>query len=353
MSVFIEVEHLTTYRYAKPVTFSPHRVMFRPRAAHDIRVLRASLDVSPLFRKHWVHDVFSNSVAIIELLEPADELRFDARFTIEHFGEHNLELPVDPEARDYPFDYSADDRLDLSPYLPLQYPEDAGGVSNWVKQFLPARGVIHTRDILRNITNGICSDFRYCARETMGTQRPAETLSLGSGTCRDFALLMIEAARGLGFAARFVSGYLYDASLDDGTPPVEMSSGLQQGIQQSNNLGGGTPPAESASGLQQGMRQTESFDDETVTRGAGATHAWLHVYLPGAGWVPFDPTNTIFGGTDLIRVAYTRTPEQAAPISGGWFGGGNDYLGMTVQVSVRRIEAEMATTDPEEPFGEP
>ena len=330
MSVFIEVEHLTTYRYAKPVQLSPHKVMFRPRAAHDIRVLRASLEVSPLSRKHWVHDVFSNSVAVIELLEPADELRFDARFTIEHFGEHNLELPVDPEARDYPFEYSADDRLDLSPYLPLQYPDDARGVRDWVKQFLPARGVIHTRDMLRNITNGIRSDFIYASRETMGTQRPAETLSFGSGTCRDFALLMIEAARGLGLAARFVSGYLYDASLDDGTPPVEVGSGLQQGI-----------------------RQTESFDDETVTRGAGATHAWLHVYLPGAGWVPFDPTNTLFGGTDLIRVAYTRTPEQAAPISGGWFGDGNDYLGMTVQVSVRRIDAEMAIIDPEEPFGEP
>jgi len=353
MSVFIEVEHLTTYRYAKPVTFSPHRVMFRPRAAHDIRVLRASLDVSPLFRKHWVHDVFSNSVAIIELLEPADELRFAARFTIEHFGEHNLELPVDPEARDYPFEYSASHLIDLASFLTVQYPDDAGLVSDWVKQFLPARGIIHTRDILRNITDGIRSDFKYASREAMGTQRPAETLSRGSGTCRDFALLMIEAARGLGLAARFVSGYLYDASLDDGTPPAEVGSGLQQGIQQSNSLGGGTPPAESASGLQQGMRQTESFDGETVTRGAGATHAWLHVYLPGAGWVPFDPTNTIFGGTDLIRVAYTRTPEQAAPISGGWFGGGNDYLGMTVQVSVRRIDAEMATTDPEEPFGEP
>ena len=325
MSVFIEVEHLTTYRYAKPVTFSPHKVMFRPRAAHDIRVLRASLEVSPLSRQHWVHDVFSNSVAVVELLEPADELRFAARFTIEHFGEHNLELPVDPEARDYPFEYSADDRLDLAPYLPLQYPDDAGVVSDWVKQFLPARGVIHTRDILRNITDGIRSDFNYASREAMGTQRPAETLSLGSGTCRDFALLMIEAARGLGLAARFVSGYLYDASLDDGTPPAEVGSGLQQGI-----------------------RQSESFDDETVTRGAGATHAWLHVYLPGAGWVPFDPTNMLFGGTDLIRVAYTRTPEQAAPISGGWFGGGNDYLGMTVQVSVRRIDAETATADVEE-----
>ena len=330
MSVFIEVEHLTTYRYAKPVKFCPHKVMFRPRAAHDIRVLRASLEVSPLSRQHWVHDVFSNSVAVVELLEPADTLRFDARFTIEHFGEHNLELPVDPEARDYPFEYSADDKIDLASFLPPQYPDDVGVVRDWVKQFIPARGVIQTRDILRNITDGIRNDFTYAAREAMGTQRPAETLSLASGTCRDFALLMIEAVRGLGLAARFVSGYLYDASLDDGTPPVEVSSGLQQGL-----------------------RQSESCDDETVTRGSGATHAWLHVYLPGAGWIPFDPTNLLFGGTDLIRVAYTRTPEQAAPISGGWFGDSGDYLGMSVQVSVRQIDAETATADPEDSFGEP
>jgi len=353
MSVFIEVEHLTTYRYAKPVTFSPHKVMFRPRAAHDIRVLRASLEVSPLSRQYWVHDVFSNSVAVVELLEPADELRFSARFAIEHFGVHNLELPVAPEARDYPFEYSASHQIDLAPFLSIQYPDDARLVSDWVKQFLPARGVIHTRDILRNITDGIRSDFNYSSREAMGTQRPAETLSRGSGTCRDFALLMIEAARGLGLAARFVSGYLYDASLDDGIPPAEVGSGLQQGIQKSESIGNGTPPAEPGNALQQGMRQSESFDEETVTRGSGATHAWLHVYLPGAGWVPFDPTNTLFGGTDLIRVAYTRTPEQAPPISGGWFGGGSDYLGMKVRVSVRRIDAETAIADEEGSYGEP
>ena len=333
MSVFIEVEHITTYRYAQPVKFCPHKVMFRPRAAHDIRVLRASLEVSPLARQHWVHDVFSNSVAVVELLEPADELRFDASFTIEHFGEHNLDLPVDAEARDYPFEYTADDRIDLASFLPLQYPDDASLVSNWVKQFIPARGVIHTQDMLRNITDGIRSDFTYASREAMGTQRPAETLSLASGTCRDFALLMIEAARGLGLAARFVSGYLYDASLDDGTPPIEVNSGLQQS-------------------LQLGLRQSESLDDEVVTRGSGATHAWLQVYLPGAGWIPFDPTNMLFGGTDLIRVAYTRTPEQAAPIAGGWFGDSGDYLGMKVQVSVRHVDSEAASAEAEGPFGE-
>ncbi|HRD35209.1 MAG TPA: transglutaminase family protein [Rhodocyclaceae bacterium] len=318
MSTFIEVEHVTTYRYAQPVEFSKHRVMFRPRAAHDIRVLNATLDVEPASRQHWVHDVFSNSVTIVEPLVPAEELRFTARFTIEHFGLRNLELEVDPEARDYPFQYSPDDQLDLATYLPLQYPEDAPVVSEWVKQFLPARGVIHSRDLLRNIAAGIRADLSYQAREAMGTQRPAETLGLMGGTCRDYALLMMEAARGLGLAARFVSGYLYDPALD-GAAPVELGTGLQQG-----------------------MRQMESHDGCDPVQGAGATHAWLDVFLPGAGWVPFDPTNGIFGGTDLIRVAFTRTPEQAAPVSGGWMGAASDYLGMSVKVNVRHIDAETA-----------
>lgn len=318
MSTFIEVEHTTTYRYAQPVEFSTHRVMFRPRAAHDIRVLNATLDVEPPARQHWIHDVFSNSVMVVEPLVPADELRFTARFTIEHFGLRNLELEVDPEARDYPFEYSAEDRLNLASYLPLQYPDDAPVVSEWVKQFLPARGVIHSRDLLRNIAQGIRADLSYQSREAMGTQRPAETLKLMSGTCRDYALLMIEAARGLGLASRFVSGYLYDPALD------------------------GTAPVERGTGLQQGMRQAESHDGSELVQGAGATHAWLCVFLPGAGWVPFDPTNGIFGGTDLIRVAFTRTPEQAAPVSGGWTGAASDYLGMTVKVDVRRIDAETA-----------
>lgn len=140
---------------------------------------------------------------------------------------------------------------------------------------------------------------------------------------------MIEAARGLGFAARFVSGYVYDPSMD-GPSPMELGSGLQQGA-----------------------RQVESFDGGDVVQGAGATHAWLHIYLPGAGWVPSDPTNSIFGGTDLIRVAYTRTPEQAAPVSGSWYGAASDYLGMSVKVSVRRVDAETVLGLESDASGEP
>ena len=315
MSVILEVEHTTTYRYAQPVAFGPHRVAFHPRAAHDIRVLYAELTASTASRQRWIHDVFSNSIAIVEPLVPADTLTLSARFAIEHLGVLNHELPLDGEAKLYPFKYSADDLHNLSSFLPLQYPDDAAAVSRWVASFLPQRGTIHTRDVLTNINQSIRGDFVYAARDAPGTQSPAQTLALGSGTCRDYALLMMEAVRGLGLAARFVSGYIYDPALDRNEAAAEGSG--DQGIQ-SLDVGG--------------------------TRGSGATHAWLHVYLPGAGWVPFDPTNTLYGGTDLIRVAFTRTPEQAAPVSGAWTGDPGDFLGMDVRVAVRRRWPAVATT---------
>ena len=288
--------------------------MFRPRAAHDIRVLSATLAVSPHSTQYWVLDVFSNSVAIVEPRVPADALDLRARFVIEHFGVRNLELPVAPEAENYPFQYTDEDRLDLAPFLPLQYPEDQHLLRDWVAQFLPRRGTTHTRDILANINAAIRSDFKCQSRDAIGTQHPSETLNLRSGTCRDFALLMMEVVRELGLAARFVSGYLYDQTLDTPAPPAIRNTGLQQGA-----------------------RQIESRDEPLVV-GAGATHAWLHVFLPGAGWLPYDPTNSLFGGTDLIRVAYTRKSEQAAPVSGSWFGAAQDFIGMNVSVGVRRIE---------------
>ncbi len=309
MPVVLEVEHTTTYHYARPVTFSHHRVSFLPRAAHDLKVLSSTLEVSPHSRQHWMHDVFSNSLTVVEPLLPADELRFSARFAIEHAGVKNMELPVSPEAEHYPFEYTDERKSDLSNFLPLQYPDDAGLLRDWMAKFMPQRGRIHTRDVLVNLCEGIRSDFAYAARDAMGTQRPAQTLQLGTGTCRDFALLMMEAARTLGIAARFVSGYIYDQALD--RPADDDASAGAHDID-SRDAGG--------------------------TRGSGATHAWLHVYLPGAGWVPFDPTNTLYGGTDLIRVAYTRTPEQAAPVSGSWEGDAADFVGMQVQVQVRRVD---------------
>lgn len=313
MPAFLEVRHVTTYRYAQPVGFGTHRVLFRPRAAHDIRVLEADLAVSPDSRQRWIHDVFSNSVALVEPLAPAAELRFEARFSIEHHGVMNRELPLAPEAEFHPLVYSDEHRIDLAGFLQLQYPDEAPVLRDWVARFVPDGDRVPVRDLLDRINAGIHDEFAYAARDAPGTQSPGRTLALRSGTCRDFALLMMEAARTLGLAARFVSGYIYDAALDR--------------------------PAAAAGG------EVDSRD-AGGTRGSGATHAWLHVFLPGAGWVPFDPTNSLSGGTDLIRVACTRTPEQAAPVSGHWTGRPQDFLGMSVDVQVHRLDTQAAAAEP-------
>jgi transglutaminase-like putative cysteine protease len=132
-------------------------------------------------------------------------------------------------------------------------------------------------------------DFDYAERHEPGVQSPLETLNLGSGTCRDYALFMMEAVRSVGLAARFVSGYLYDPALDGGASDIT---------------------------------------------GAGSTHAWVQVYLPGAGWVEFDPTNGSQGGFNLVPIAVAREPEQAVPVSGSFTGDASDFLGMNVEVSV-------------------
>jgi transglutaminase-like putative cysteine protease len=213
-------------------------------------------------------------------------------FTIEHAQSLNLELPLDPAAEVFPFAYSVDERFDLEHYLRPAH-DDAGGVlTAWTRQFIRTDGPTGTRDLLVEMNQHIREHFRYEAREEEGTQEPNVTLEKGSGSCRDFALLMMEAGRRLGIATRFVSGYLYDPSLDGG--------------------------------------------EADGTQGAGYTHAWLQAYLPGAGWVPFDPTNNLLGGTTLIRVGVARHPSQAAPISGSWYGETGDYLGLDVRVQVTR-----------------
>ena len=146
------------------------------------------------------------------------------------------------------------------------------------------------------LTYAIKEGFAYERRIAWGTQSPRQTLASGRGSCRDFATLMMEAARALGFAARFVSGYLYVPDRDGGDV----------------NLGG------------------------------GSTHAWCQVYLPGAGWVEFDPTNGIVGSRDLIRVAVARDARQAVPLHGSYFGDALDDEGMVVSVVVRALPEGVA-----------
>jgi transglutaminase-like putative cysteine protease len=300
MTIQYDITHTTTYRYRKPVTFGEHRVMFRPRDSHDLRVLATDLVVSPEAAVRLIQDPHSNSVALVTPLGEAEELRIVCSFRIEHAVTNNLELPLSPGAEFFPFSYSVEERFDLEQYLRPHYDDPFGRLSTWARQFIRTDGPTGTRDLLVAMNQFIKNEFTYAGRDEEGTQTPLDTLANQSGSCRDFALLMMEAARRLGVATRFVSGYLYDPALDRAA--IE------------------------------GANETAS---DTV--GAGATHAWLQAYLPGAGWVPFDPTNNLTGGSQLVRVGVARDPRLAAPISGSWYGEPDAYIGMTVDVRVRRV----------------
>jgi transglutaminase-like putative cysteine protease len=285
---YLTVRHETRYRYSAPVSFGTHRLMLRPRDSHDLRLVEAELTLSPPGNTRWLHDVFGNSVAQVEFAQDAPELLIVSTLHLEHYGLTRPVFPIAPEAQVYPFVYSSDDRSDLGRLLERHYPDPQGQVEAWAKQFVKGR-FMSTYNLLSNMNGAIRNDFTYAARNLEGTQTPLETLQYRSGTCRDYALLFVEAVRSLGFGARFITGYLYDPALDG---------------------------------------------DGGAMQGSGATHAWADVYLPGAGWVEYDPTNGLIAGQNLIRIAVTRDPSQAIPIAGTFDGTKGQFLGMTVDVTV-------------------
>lgn len=293
--VLLRVRHETVYRYRQPVRFGDHRIMCRPRESHDLRLLESSITLSPPAHLRWLHDPFGNSVLVAQFPEGCDELRIESSFLAEH-------TPVDPEvaliepyARHLPFSYDAVEMPDLSRCAERHYPDSARRLDAWVRDLRTTTPSDDAFDTLLAMTRAIKDHFAYVARNDEGTQRPSETLDRRSGSCRDFALLMMEAARSLGLAARFVSGYLYDET---------RLSGSAEGAAASATLDG------------------------------RSTHAWLQVYLPGAGWLAFDPTNASAGERNLIPVAVVRDPAQAVPIGGSFWGYPGDFLGMSVDVSI-------------------
>lgn len=289
MPMRLTVRHLTLYRYRRPVAFGEHRLMFRPRDSHDIRLLSTGLTISPAAQVRWLHDVFGNSIALAGFEETADELRLESLFTVDHYGVTEDTFPIASYARSMPFSYASEEIPDLGRTIERHYPDPEHKVDAWARRFLESNGANDTNAVLVAMTRAIKEEFTYSTRTQNGVQTALRTLELGSGTCRDFALLMMEAVRSLGLAARFVTGYLYDPALD----------GAGAGVV-----------------------------------GAGHTHAWVQVYLPGSGWVEFDPTNGIVGGPNLIRVAVARDPSQAIPVQGTFIGLAEDFLEMSIEITV-------------------
>jgi len=274
--------------------------MLQPRDGHDLRVLSGRLDIAPApMSLRWIHDVFGNSVAIATFDERAETLSFVSTATVKHNPAEPYALTADDPAYFYPFVYDDEEFPDLVQFITPQYGDPQGELSAWALNFLDAEGPTPTFNILSGMTHGIRKAFTYRKRHELGTQHPLDTLQTKSGTCRDYALFMIEALRRLGIAARFVSGYLFI-------------------------------PGNRAQGTIGGYA------------GGGSTHAWVQVYLPSAGWIEFDPTNGIVGSRDLIRVAVARDPRQAIPLHGTYLGPADAFVGMEVSIDI------VSTTEPAE-----
>jgi len=282
------VDHSTVYRYGKPVRPGQHQLLFRPRDSFDQRLLDSKLAINPQpVEIRWIHDVFGNCLTLVEFNTFTSVLEFQTTIRLDQSPENAPNFRIEEYAREHPFAYDDNELPDLNPYIRRHYPGDAA-VEEWLLKFV-APGVKHpTGRLLMTLNEAIAEGFSYQRRALRGTQTPAETISLQRGTCRDFALLMMEAARSLGFAARFITGYVYVPDRDG-----------------PGRLGG------------------------------GSTHAWCSIYVPGSGWVEFDPTNGIVGNRDLIRVGVTRTPAQAIPLSGSYWGDAGDEATMEVTVNVK------------------
>jgi transglutaminase-like putative cysteine protease len=303
----LEIVHRTRYDYSAPVTLGEHRLMFRPRDSHDLRLLYTGFSIEPAAQLRWIHDPFGNSIAIASFEGPTQALELTSTIRLEHFGLPPELPPIEEYARKLPFAYLAEEAPDLTRYVERHYPDPNAMLSTWTKQFLEGEeGGADTFATLTRMCKGIQESLKYAMRFEPGTQPPATTLESGGGTCRDYALLMMEGVRALGLAARFITGYLYDPALDVAA--------------------GGTA--------------TPAF-----------AHAWMEVYLPGAGWVEFDPTNGIIGSERLIRVAVGRDPEQAMPIKGTFTGAAGVAVNTMVDVQVNTLApAEETAAVPKEPI---
>jgi len=287
----VTIRHVTTYRYWQPVAFGEHRMMLRPRDSDDQRLLHATLEITPEPTSlRFVQDAFGNHVGIARFSGRSKELRFESTVWLEHSPLDASRIEVEDYAKAFPFDYRADEMRDLACCIERHHPDPEDDVSSWARQFVSSQGATGILELLTRMTQGIHRQFRYRRREEKGIQEPLETLRLGQGSCRDFAMLMIESARALGLAARFASGYL--------ATPLD-------------------------------------HEEPTGAGGHGATHAWAQIYLPAAGWIDFDPTTGDVGKKNLVVVAVVRDPSHAIPLYGTFIGFPSDPIGMEVNVSVQ------------------
>lgn len=278
-----KIIHRTYYNYSDDVTLGPHILLLRPREDHELRIESFILKTTPPASLLWHRDVEGNSVAVATFDIQTNQLVVESEVIIQQYNEAPLDFMVADYAVNYPFAYQGDDKILLSPYMALPEQEELNVLNSWLATFWQPSEKIQTYTLLQRLAAHIYQTFKYQVREEPGVQAARQTLSHGTGSCRDFAQLFIQAARCLGLASRFVSGYLHAPLMVD-----------------------------------------------TV----GSTHAWAEVYLPGAGWKGFDPTIGKIAGTDHIAAAVARLPEAVPPIAGSFTGAAKSNLDVGVWVSM-------------------
>lgn len=265
----LKINHLTEYQFLSPVTLLPHRLLLRPREGPDVHIESSSLTVSPAHTVKWHRDVLDNATAVVDFQEPTRTLAIASEVVIQHYMENPFDFLFEDYAVNYPFLYVPMDRVDLIPFLQPVYPDDEEAIRNWLNLLGLQQPAMPTYKFLDQINQAISGQFTYLAREESGVQTPGQTLAWRQGSCRDFATLFVETCRYLGLASRFISGYAH-------APATEYWS--------------------------------------------TTTHAWAEVYLPGAGWKGFDPTNGEVAGRRHIPVAVSRHPEAVPPVAGSFIG---------------------------------
>ena len=277
----IKITHQTAYHYHTPVTFGPHRALFRPREGHDVHIASSLLEIEPKADVRWLRDVYGNSIAILNFTEPGRKLSLLSEINVDLYDDEPIECLIDPIANSFPFQYAADEQVEIIQYRLPSYPHDGPAVQRWLLDLYRPGQLINTTELLNKLNTHIYESFQYVRREEAGVQLPCRTLALGTGSCREYAVFMMEAARHWGFGARFVTGY------------IRMGEGQH-----------------------------------------GATHAWTEIYVPGKGWRGFDPTNDKRAGYEHVAVAVSREHEKASPLSGTWEGAADAFDRMEVSVQV-------------------
>ena len=276
--IALKIHHKTVYRFRQPVRLWPHRLMLRPRENRDLRLMSHTLAITPAPVLSWAHDVFGNAVAMATFAATTDMLVIESRADILLNAAPWPVFDIAASAISYPFRYSDDEWTDLGALAIEQYPDPAERLRVWARGFIRSNPT-DTLSLLKDLSLGVAEWISYQSREVEGTQSPTQTLDRGSGSCRDFAVL-------------FAKRHAHSDSVGKSSRVIF------------------TIPADTAWG-----------------RGKRSTHAWAEVYLPGAGWITFDPTNRSVGGVDLIPVAVGRDIRQIMPVVGSFVGMNDAFRG--------------------------